>query len=198
MCMYPRAIDNSVVEATTAVPRHGLQRRGRSRLSGSVVLLALACGLVLPLLLSVRVQAQVVQAPSDCGSKAYLDNLPVPPPKDPNVKRQVQLVNCTDQVILGAANAAHEANHPPYPVFPQDGTWVMQPYPSGSNANVLTIDIPPQWYGQFKSGGVGRTSGHEPAAVTIPLPTGPSAKPAVVAVNMIAAPPTFHRRRRPR
>jgi len=118
------------------------------------VLLAFACGLVLPLALSVRVEAQTVPAESDCGSKAYLDNLPVPPPKDPNVKRQVQLVNCTDQVILGAANAAHEANHPPYPVFPQDGTWVMQPYPSGNNANVLTIDIPPQWYGQFKSGGV--------------------------------------------
>ena len=62
-----------------------------------------------------KVQAQVV-----CGSKEYLDNLPVTPPKDPNVKRQVQLVNCTDQIVLGAANAAHEANQPPYPVFPQE------------------------------------------------------------------------------
>ncbi|MGC2110765.1 MAG: thaumatin family protein [Candidatus Korobacteraceae bacterium] len=97
------------------------------------------------------VQAQTGAA---CGTKGYLDNLPVKPPKDPKVKRQIQLVNCSDQIILGAANAAHEAKQPPWPVFPQEGTWEMQPYKSGSDANVLTIDIPPQWYGQFKTTGV--------------------------------------------
>ena len=30
----------------------------------------------------------------------------------------------------------------------------MQAYGSANNANVLTIDVPPQWYGQFKTGGV--------------------------------------------
>jgi len=110
--------------------------------------LILAAGLLLPC--SYRLEAQS----SICGSKEYLDNLPVPPPKNLNVKRQVQLVNCSNQVILGAANAAHDAGQPPWPVFPQDGTWVMQPYGTPNNANVLTIDIPPQWYGQFQSGGV--------------------------------------------
>ena len=153
MSIYWRAVSKDDVGAT-AVPQQGVQARARVRFSGSLLmaaLLAFTCGLVLPLLLSVDAQAQgdVV-----CGSKEYLDNLPVPPPKDPNVKRQVQLVNCTDQIVLGAANAAHEANQPPYPVFPQDGTWVMQAYGSANNANVLTIDVPPQWYGQFKTGGV--------------------------------------------
>lgn len=107
---------------------------------------------ILVFLLSVlgSMQAQTVV----CGSKEYLAALPVPPPKGPNIKRQVQLINCSDQVILGAANAAHAAGQPPYPVFPQSGTWVMQPFPAVNNTNVLTIDIPTQWYGQFKSGGV--------------------------------------------
>ena len=157
MCIYLRAtFDN--VGATAAVPR---QVRGRTQFSGSLlmaVLLAFACGLVLPLLLSVRVAAQTVPAQSDCGSKAYLDNLPVPPPKDPNVKRQVQLVNCSDQVLLGAANASRAANQPPWPVFPQEGTWVMQPFDKNNPtdySNVLTIDIPPQWYGQHVGGNTG-------------------------------------------
>ncbi len=130
---------------------HGRSSRNRfawsHRVLSNAFLLILSVGLILSLYCPV--QAQVV-----CGSKEYLDSLPVPPPKDPSVKRQVQLVNCSDQAILGAANAAHEANEPPYPVFPQEGTWVMQPYSSESNANVLTIDVPPQWYGQFKKGGV--------------------------------------------
>ena len=91
---------------------------------------------------------------SMCGSKEYLASLPVPAPKSSAIKRQVQLINCSNQVILGAANAAHDAGQPPYPVFPQEGTWVMQPFGSPNNANVLTIDIPPQWYGQFAKGGV--------------------------------------------
>ena len=127
MCIYRRATFNNV-GATAAVPR---QVRGRTRLSGSrlmAVLLAFACGLVLPLLLSVRVAAQTVPAQSDCGSDAYLASLPVKPPKGNDIKRQVQLVNCSDQVLLGAANAARAAGQPPWPVFPQEGTWVMQPF----------------------------------------------------------------------
>lgn len=93
-----------------------------------------------------------------CGSQAYLDALPVKPPKSSDTKRQVQLVNCSDQVLLGAANAARAANQPAWPVFPQENTWVMQPFnPDNPTdySNVLTIDIPPQWYGQHVGGNTG-------------------------------------------
>ncbi len=83
------------------------------RILSNAALLILALGLILSMYGTV--QAQVV-----CGSKAYLDSLPVKPPKNPSIKRQVQLINCSDQVILGAASAAHEAGLPPYPVFPQE------------------------------------------------------------------------------
>lgn len=121
------------------------------RLASRACLLALAfvCFLAVPAL---SAQTRVV-----CGSKDYLDSLPVKPPKDPNTKRQIQLVNCSDQVLLGATNAAHEAGQPPWPVFPQEGTWVMQPFNPNdptNYSNVLTIDIPQEWYGQFKTGGV--------------------------------------------
>ena len=101
---------------------------------------ALAFTFALPLRLSVRAQAQ--QQPR-CGSKEYLDALVVPPPQQSGIKRQVQLINCSDQVVLGAATASHSAGAPGWPVFPQSGTWVMQPYTPGSTLNVLTIDIPP-------------------------------------------------------
>ncbi len=110
-------------------------------------LMILAVGLVFPSCAA----AQTGQTPV-CGSQEYLDSLPIKPPKDPNTKRQIQLVNCSDQVVLGAANAARAAGQPPWPVFPQEGTWVMQKYVPGSDANVLTIDIPPQWYGQHVGG----------------------------------------------
>jgi len=121
---------------------------GLRRVSLVAASLVFAAGLLV--LLCCRLEAQT----PTCGSKEYLDNLPVPAPRNPAVKRQVQLVNCSNQVILGAANAAHDAGQPPYPVFPQEGTWAMQPYGTANNANVLTIDIPPQWYGQFMKGGV--------------------------------------------
>jgi hypothetical protein len=123
-----------------------------------------------PWLLSVSVQTAQAQDGNEappgvaCGTDAYLANLPVPPSKNPNVKRQVQLVNCSDQLLLGAATAAHDAKKPSYPVFPQAvppqkvGTWVMQafnPNNPTNYANVLTVDIPPEWYGQFDDGGVG-------------------------------------------
>jgi len=105
------------------------------------------------------IQTQHAQVPADpnayCGSKAYLDSLPVKPPLTNDIKRQVQLVNCSDQILLGAAGAAREKGEPPWPVFPQEGTWVMQPFDPNNPtnyANVLTVDIPPQWYGQHVGG----------------------------------------------
>jgi hypothetical protein len=104
--------------------------------------LAFAFTLVLPLFCSVHVKAQ---DPPPC-SQSYIDSLPQPAPTPPAV-RVVQLVNCSREVILGASNAAAVAGHVPYPVFPRENTWVMQPYGSLNNANVLTIDIPPEWVG---------------------------------------------------
>ena len=123
-------------------------RAARLRSGFLVTLLIVGMAVIAPSYCTVQAQTPV------CGSQAYLDALPVPPPKNPGVKRQVQLVNCSNEVILGAANAAHDAGQPPYPVFPQEGTWAMQPAGSANNANVLTVDIPPQWYGQFQTGGV--------------------------------------------
>ena len=74
-----------------------------------------------------------------------LDHLPpIPQPTSPAF-RVVELINCSDQTLLGAANAAHTAGQPPTPVFPREGTWVMQPVGSPDYANVVTIDIPPAW-----------------------------------------------------
>ena len=98
---------------------------------------------------------QTASAQIVCGTDDYLKNLPINPPKSSDIKRQVQMVNCSDQVLLGAANAARAAGQPPYPVFPQEGTWVMQPFNPKNPAdysNVLTIDIPPEWYGQHVGG----------------------------------------------
>ncbi len=99
------------------------------------------------------------QDPADpnafCGSQAYLDALPVKPPQGKDIKRQVQLINCSDQILLGAAGAARAMGQPPWPVFPQEGTWVMQPFdPKNPTdySNVLTVDIPPEWYGQHVGG----------------------------------------------
>src|SRR5215472_7525810 len=102
--------------------------------------------------------AQAQDENTYCGSDEYLKNLPVKAPKDPNTKRQVQLVNCSDEVVLGAANAARAFGKPPWPVFPQEGTWVMHKYNAMNPAdysNVLTIDIPPEWYGQHVGGNTG-------------------------------------------
>ena len=84
-----------------------------------------------------RAQAQV------CGS-AYLNSLPVPTPTPP-AHRVIQLVNCSNQVLLGATNAAAAGATTPIPAFPREKTWVMQPYGAPNNTNVLTIDVPPQW-----------------------------------------------------
>jgi len=116
-----------------------------------------------PWLMSMSVQTAQAQdgdeAPAvECGTQAYLDKVPVPPPQGSGIKRQVQLINCSDQVLLGAANAARAKDQPAWPVFPQEGTWEMQPFnPNNPTdySNVLTIDIPPQWYGQHEGGNTG-------------------------------------------
>ena len=48
---------------------------------------------------------------------ACLANLPEPTPKAP-AHRVVQLVNCSNQTLLGAANAAHQVDKPPTAVLP--------------------------------------------------------------------------------
>ena len=133
---------------SAAENRSSCDRRPRShRRFFSTLLVILGIGLVLPCCSTVQAQSQ-----PPCGSKEYLDSLVIPPPQQAGIKRQVQLINCSDQVILGAATASHAAGHPGWPVFPQSGTWVMQKYTPGSTLNVLTIDIPPQWYGQHVMG----------------------------------------------
>lgn len=86
-----------------------------------------------------------------------LDNVPVPTLKV-GLHRVVQLVNCSNQWVLGTANAAHNATSKPTPVFPREGTWVIAPVPppgSSSHANVLTIDIPLAW----ENTGIGGSAG---------------------------------------
>lgn len=106
-------------------------------------LLSITSSFVLALLSfsSVYVQAQN-SGPCD---DTYLKSLPLPSVVN---HRVVQIVNCTDQVILGASNAAHRIKEPAYPVFPDEGTWVMQPFnPSNwsDHSNVLTLQIPTLW-----------------------------------------------------
>jgi hypothetical protein len=87
-------------------------------------------------------QAIATPAPDAC-----LDSLPIPTPAA-GLHRVVQLVNCSNQVVLGTANAAQQKGGQPLPVLPREGTWVMQPFnpaSPASGANVLTIDIPTQW-----------------------------------------------------
>ena len=85
-----------------------------------------------------------------------LDNLPTPTPV---LHRVVQLVNCSNQRVLGTANAAHAAGLSPIPVLPRENTWVMEPFPvpagAPANANVLTIDIPQGWENTSPEGSTG-------------------------------------------
>jgi hypothetical protein len=52
-----------------------------------ITFLALGIALIGSMYFPSQAQAQVV-----CGSKEYLDSLPVPPPRDSRVKRQIQLI----------------------------------------------------------------------------------------------------------
>jgi hypothetical protein len=81
-----------------------------------------------------------------------LEPLPTPTPTPPS-HRVVQLVNCTNFTVLGAANAAGPSPDNLFPVLPREGTWVMGPL--GSNRNVLTIDIPVEWEDTQKGGSSG-------------------------------------------
>src|SRR5215475_16205885 len=103
---------------------------------------ALAFVTILTVLLSSSIPVQA-QSSGPCDD-AYLKSLPIPTPTNDRV---VQIVNCTDQVLLGAANAAHRINEPAYPVFPDNTnpTWVMQPFnPNnwGDHGNLITLQIP--------------------------------------------------------
>ncbi|MDX2169952.1 MAG: thaumatin family protein [Deltaproteobacteria bacterium] len=87
------------------------------------------------------------------GASPYQNGLPVPSPL-PGHHYVVQLVNESNVTILAGANAAHRGSSvpngpvpPPIAVLPREGTWVMQPKGAPNNANILTIDIPPEWEG---------------------------------------------------
>src|SRR5262249_19923742 len=95
-------------------------------------------------------------AANDC-----LVNLPVTAPSAPS-HRVVQLVNCSNEVLLGTANGAFRAGEPSTAVFPREQTWVMQPYVPGTpynqkgpNGNILTIDIPQEWEDTSPAGSLG-------------------------------------------
>jgi hypothetical protein len=81
-----------------------------------------------------------------------LANLPQPVPK---LHRVVQLVNCSGDTLLGAANAAGQSSNSLVSVLPREGTWVMAPIGSPNNANVLTIDIPAEWENTIGEGKTG-------------------------------------------
>jgi hypothetical protein len=135
------------------LPGLRMQHALRPLLSGSflrLALLTLGFGVVFPTLCAVRVLAQqTCLSGGNVCSQVYLDSLPQPKPMDGD-HRVVQLVNCSCQTVLGAANAAHQSGKQGFPVFPREGTWIMQPYgtagtPDNPNPNVLTIDIPQEW-----------------------------------------------------
>lgn len=88
--------------------------------------------------------AHAVAAAGGKGTDTCLEHLPTPTPNPP-AHRAIQLVNCSDQTLLGAANAAKQPGQPLSSVFPREKTWVMQPVGSPNFGHVLTIDIPPQW-----------------------------------------------------
>jgi hypothetical protein len=130
---------------TAATSRQPIRRRRRTCLADKVLIVALlAFGFssVFQLFWSVPSHAQ--EAKCDA---AYLATLPAPPKLTPKLHRVVQLVNCSNETLLGTANAAHNSSSSPTPVFPREGTWVMLPFGSPDNKNVLTIDIPAEWEG---------------------------------------------------
>jgi Thaumatin family len=89
-----------------------------------------------------------VGGPNTSGLKSQWDSclIRVPTPKvRAGLHRVVQLVNCSEQDLLGAANAAQQKGGQPVPVMPQTGTWLIKKAGSPNNSNVLTIDIPLTW-----------------------------------------------------
>ena len=137
---------------TTWRSQHPACRRGRTR--GAVkalvlVVLVLGVGSVSP-------PPGTAADANDC-----LANVPVATPSAPS-HRVVQLINCSNEVVLGTANGAFRAGEPSTAVFPREQTWVMQPYvpgrpykQNGSNGNILTIDVPQEWEDTSPAGSVG-------------------------------------------
>lgn len=112
-------------------------------------------------LLLVVVALGFASPPRAAEANDCLVNLPVTSPATGS-HRVVQLVNCSNQVVLGTANGAFRAGQPSTAVLPREKTWVMQPYdpgtpydPNGPNGNILTIDIPQQWEDTSPAGSVG-------------------------------------------
>ena len=162
---------------TEAVPRRAIQRRRRTRLNDTVLIVALlAFGFssVFQLFWTVSAQAdelsdlieegasdQLNSAPgpngvadpaanaSPCETKrqAFEATLPVPQPIGNGYV--VQLVNESNTTLLAAADAAHQVGKPPKAVLPREGTWVIPP------KGVLTVDIPPEWETTIGAGAVG-------------------------------------------
>lgn len=144
------AQETNMVESSSSNGLAGGKRPRIHRASLTASLMILGAGLALSLLQAIPVQAQqTCLSGGDVCSQAYLDSLPFPIPPLGS-KRVVQLVNCSCQTLLGAADAAHQSGKQGFPVFPREGTWIMQPYgtkgtPDNPNPNVLTIDIPQEW-----------------------------------------------------
>jgi hypothetical protein len=87
------------------------------------------------------------------GPDPCLANVPAATPANGAV-RVVQLVNCSGETLLGAANAAASSGQPLTSVLPREGTWVMKPAGSPNNGNVLTIDIPAAWAATTTEGSI--------------------------------------------
>jgi hypothetical protein len=135
---------------TTVCRLHRFPRSRRIPLTSLAIAFVLV--LVFQQFFSVDVRAQE-RRPRDPAPDPCLADLPVPAPIPPAI-RVVQLVNCSDQVLLGAANAAGVAGHPLTSVFPREGSWVMEPAGSPDHKNVLTIDIPPAWAADIAKGSI--------------------------------------------
>ncbi len=132
---------------TTIVPPQSDQHDRQTRPTEffrAVAPIAFAFSLVFQLSWTTEARAQALRDLRNRLPDPCLDNLPVPQPIPPAI-RVVQLVNCSDQTLLGAANAAASAGQPLTSVFPREGTWVMEPAGAPNHGNILTIDIPPAW-----------------------------------------------------
>jgi len=134
---------------TAPTSRWPIRRDRRTRLMEQVLIVALLIlgfGSVCQLFWSVRAYADSLR-PDQCST-----NLPEPTPQAPS-HRVVQLVNCSNQTLLGAANAAGKVGAGLTAVLPREKTWVMEAY--GTGKNVLTIDIPVEWEATIGAGATG-------------------------------------------
>jgi hypothetical protein len=129
-------------QMTEAILRHRIWSHKKTHASGKLLIAALlALGL-----------GSVWNSTGHAQLDACLNTLPTPTPNLAS-HRVVQLVNCSDATLLGAANAAGRPGQPLTSVLPREQTWVMEPMVSGKN--VLTIDIPTEWEATIGSGATG-------------------------------------------